>query len=314
MKIASINPLNHFKFNLQQKQVCEVKIQSLQMDTISFGYLNKKVPKDIQLYRCIGESEYQKLINGETISSSGYATSSPKGWQANGWNDGFTPSDSFSNCYFITFKTGRFEDIIDKRDEEEDTRYGIYDDYSIEDISNIREGFNTHGELVWAENFEEAKEKDIKHKKEEITRLIKIIKNNYQNHNKEDVIDELISYGKEFPEIVNLFKQCVDFSDNEQVNDFADIIASLSDDKFLSDFRKCMEYYLNGYTPKERCFYYLMYHGDRTDLDSYLQIMKKMNLVPFFRLAVYCQILQKKMIMKILLIYSIQTNQKIWLY
>ena len=89
MKILPVNFIKYQKTNLRQKQFYSNNLQPLKNDVVSFGYLGKKVPKDIQLYRCIGEKEYQKLVDGEIISSSGYSTSSPKGWEANGWNDAY---------------------------------------------------------------------------------------------------------------------------------------------------------------------------------------------------------------------------------
>ena len=273
MRILPVNFLKLQKTNVLQRQSYATKLQPLQTDVVSFGYLNEKVPPNIQLYRCIGEKEYQKLIEGEIISSSGYSTSSPKGWDANGWNDGFVPHGSDSNCYFITFKTNQFEDISDRRDSEADTRYGIIDDYSLSNISNIRKGFNTHGQIVWAENLELEKAKDFEHKKAEISRLFEIVKNKYDNRDKDSVIDELVSYIKEFPQIVSEFGKYVDYSTGENVNEFAYMIGYTYDEKYLQEFRKCIDCYLNGLIPEESVFDYFTFCGDKTDLCSYLKIL-----------------------------------------
>lgn len=278
-----ISPIAFLKFNnrfiQKQNNISNLKYKTLRHDTVSFGYLHEEVPQNIQVYRCIGKEEYLKLLQGESIWSSGYATSDPRGWSASGWNNGFTPSNSDSECYFITFKTGKL-DISSRRDNEKDTRYGINDEYSLEDISNIRKGFNTHGELVWAENFEEAKARDIKHKKSEILRLIETAKNGYLNYDKEDVIDELISYSVEFPQITSLFEGSVDFSNGDNVNDFASIISSLNNEEDLPKFRKCMESYLHGVPAKKSVFSFLAWHGDKSDLDTYMRIADKNKFQP----------------------------------
>lgn len=64
---------------------------------------------------------------------------------------------------------------------EKDTRYGI-DSYFLEDVANIREGSNAHGKLVYAENFEDVKQEDLKQKKAEIYGLKDIIINSNDNN------------------------------------------------------------------------------------------------------------------------------------
>ena len=281
MKISPITILRFNKTNTKIQPINIPKLQPLKKDIVSFGHFTPtEVPDDIQLYRCIGKEEYQKLINGEAVFSSGYATSDPKGWEARGWNDGFVPEDSNSEQYFITFKTDRSFNVIDKRHSENETRYRIMDEYSLDDISNIRKGINTHGELVWAENFEEAKKQDIENKKSEISRLIKILKNRNIKCNKEDVIDELISYRKEFPQISSMFEELADFSNSDDVNNFARIICKLGNDNDLPKFRRCMESYLLGVPAKEDVFTFLTCHGEESDLNMYTQIAEKNNFQP----------------------------------
>lgn len=197
MKISPItrycykNKLNNSKLPVKNKE-------------INFGIFMGYAPSDIQLYRCIGEAEYKKLINNETISSSGFATTDPKGWASTDWTNGFMPiNKGYQNYYFITFKKNRFSQIADFRDSVKDTKYKILDSYSIKDIENIRKGNNAHGELVWAENFEEEKKKDVSDKKATILWLVSLLKSNNPKIDRKAVITELISYSREFPEINN---------------------------------------------------------------------------------------------------------------
>ena len=199
MKISPISLLNYRKpINTSSKQ----KLHGLKQDTVSFGIFMGYLPKDTQIYRCIGEEEYQKLLNNESISSSGFVTTNPQGWAATNWFDGFMPFNrGHYNHYFITFKKNRFSQIADFRDSIKDTKCKIFEDYSLDDIENIRKGNNAHGELVWAENFEEEKEKDILNKKETISWLIDLYNSNFSKIDKRKIKDELLSYQKEFPEI-----------------------------------------------------------------------------------------------------------------
>lgn len=209
------------KYNNSSVYTTTPKIKSLNKDTISFGYINAgPVPKDIQLYRAIGYGEYKKLLEGKCIEGHSYTTSDPRGWIAKGWNLAY--GDWNSDNYFVTFKTNRNLDIMDRRDSLEDTRYSI-GDYTLDDVKEIRKGNNVHGELLYAPNFEEAKAEDLKKKESEIQRLTKIIKSQIQpslqekfrsvfrktdntNTKKEmlyNAYDELGSYCKEFPEIID---------------------------------------------------------------------------------------------------------------
>ena len=158
----------------------------------------------IRNYTDVSEkTNIKKLINNETISSSGFVTTNPQGWAATCWNDGFVPINKGGyNYYFITFKKGRFDKIADFADSAKDTKHRIYENYSLADIENIRKGYNAHGELVWAENFEEEKAKDVSEKKSIISWLIGILNCNNPRLDKRIVKDELLSYQKEFPEIV----------------------------------------------------------------------------------------------------------------
>ena len=193
MKILPIRP------NYYRKPINTITPHS---KNISFGIFNGYIPNDTQIYRCIGEEEYQKLINNESISSSGFVTTSPKGWAATNWNNGFIPYNKGSfNHYFITFKKGIFSKIADLRDSAKDTKHKIYEPYSLSDIENIRKGNNAHGELVWAENFEEEKAKDVTEKKQKISWLLLLLKSNTCPIDRNTIVDELLSYRTEFPEI-----------------------------------------------------------------------------------------------------------------
>lgn len=202
------------------------KIKTLNKDTISFGHLNEPIPKDLQLYRCIGESEYKALLNGETINFA-YSTSDPRGWEAWDWHNGFNAGKK--DIYFVTYKTIDEDLIMDKRDYAKDTRYMV-DEYNLTNVKNIRKGYNAHGVLVYAENFESALNSDKKEKTKEINRLIGDIKATKKtlalvrrttsktiqgkiNSSEEleykklkKIYDELASYAEEFPDVVDKLK------------------------------------------------------------------------------------------------------------
>ena len=109
-----ISPITFSRFNnrfiQKQNNISNLKYRILQCDTISFGYLDEEVPTNLQLYRCIGENEYQKLINGETIESSGYATSDERGWLAKNWHTGFFSHSKGS--FYIKYLTPIFISFI----------------------------------------------------------------------------------------------------------------------------------------------------------------------------------------------------------
>jgi hypothetical protein len=286
MKISPITILRFNKINTKIQRINNTKLQPLKKDTVSFGhFIPTEVPDDIQLYRCIGKEEYQKLVNGETVFSSGYATSDPKGWEARGWNDGFIPSGSNSEQYFITFKTDRSFDVTDERQFENETRYRIMDEYSLDDIENIRKGRNVHGELVWAENFEEEKKKDIEHKKSEISKLIAKIEKGCENSERKNIIDELASYVKEFPEIVELFEKFVDYNNEEDINDLNYLISKSDSDKFLSQYRrKCLNSIEDGVVSNSNFYNYLI---DNNNIDTVIKELNDDNIDNLIVLSEY---------------------------
>ena len=211
------------KYNAAPKVSDMPALKPLKKDTVSFGYIDVGLPpKDLQIYRAIGKSELDALLNGECIEGYSYATSDPRGWQATSWHNGF--SGVSKDTYFVTFKTG-YLDIEDRRDSLEDTRYGV-EPYTLKDVKNIRKGHNVHGELIYAPDFENAKIQDIKDKKQQIKKLIASIKNNKKPTKIEkffhslknletalptdlqlfDDYDELSSFCKEFPEIIDELK------------------------------------------------------------------------------------------------------------
>ena len=106
---------------------------------------------------------------------------------------------------FITFKKGRFSKVADFRDSNKDTKYKIFESYSLDDIKNIRKGNNVRGELVWAENFEEEKKKDVLEKKETIMWLNNLLQASSSKIDKRIIKNELLSYQREFPELIEIF-------------------------------------------------------------------------------------------------------------
>ena len=181
-------------------------LKTLKTNSIHFGVFMGYVPNDIQLFRCIGEEEFQKLIKGESVLSSGFVTTNPMGWGATDWLNGFIPFNKGKlNYYFITFKKRRFSQIADFRDSNKDTKYKIFESYSLDDIKDIRKGNNVRGELVWADDFEEEKKKDILNKTETIMWLNNMLQANNPKIDKRTIKNELLSYQKEFPELIEIF-------------------------------------------------------------------------------------------------------------
>lgn len=199
MKISPVF-LNKYETKLISKSNNVVRTKN-----ISFASSKNKASSGLQLYRCIGEKEYQKLIHNEAVATLGFVTSNPKGFWGDNWNNGYIPQGcDRSNCYFITFKQDVFDKVTNDSIFISDKRYRIYQEYSLKDIKNIRRGNNIHGELVWAENFEHEKEKDIKNKKQKISILVKLLKYAKIKQIQTPVIDMLMSYKQEFPYIENL--------------------------------------------------------------------------------------------------------------
>ena len=284
MKIFQINSNNYKNiFKIKQSRHFNTKINSLKTDIVSFKSVKQEeIPKDIQLYRCIGEEEYQSLLNGNKIKSSGFVTSDAKGWHATDWHDGFKSQSQAFDSYFITFKKGRFKNIQDKRisiGKCSDSRYRIDEEYSLEDIDNIRQGFNTHGKIVWAENLEEKIRQDTELKKREISRLIDIIKNQYKNSSRKVVINELGSYAREFPEIIKEIERYIDFEKEEDVNDFAYLINKADNGQYLPEYRRCINAYLNGIWANSNLFIFLSRHGGKEDLSFVLDLLDKETII-----------------------------------
>ena len=249
------------------------KLRALSRDTVSF----KRVPNDIQLYRCIGQEEFNKLINGEFVLSSGYMTSDPKGWKAYNWNTGFKDFQSGQN-YFITFKRNRFKFVSDARDSEYDTRYVTHSKYSIDDIDNIRLGCNVHGELVYAENIEKAKENDIKQKISEINRLINALSKTKNSTERANIWDELISYVPEFPEIIERVKKFVDFDSQEDVYGYSTIITTINSEEYITEYRKCLKSYTQRGIIPSSDFSYLIEHAEAEDLDDIMTLIEQNHI------------------------------------
>ena len=245
MKILPVYALSYNSISRPHNDVSHrVKLSGLSKDTVSFGYLFESVPQDMQIYRSIGKSEFEKLMNGESVSTQGYVTSSPKGWGTREWVGGYSYGRDVENTYFVTFKKGRFL-ISSRRDDEFDTRYGINRSYSLEDVENIRKGVNAHGELVWSQDFENDKIKDIQDKKLRITILIDSLKQNNKSDNI-SLIGELLSYSKEFPQIAHLYSDFADFSNTHDVNNLVELIDYSGGIEYLPIYDRCLKSFIEG--------------------------------------------------------------------
>ena len=275
MKISPIMLFKYNKYIQKPNNTYNFKYKTLQKDIISFGCIDEELPANLQLYKRINEEEYQKLLQGESVLSSGYVTSDERGWGAKNWHSGI--SSLKDENYFITFKPDTLK-FHSKRDNEDGTRYGLDEEYSLDNISNIRKGYHAHGELIWAENFDEAKKEDIEHKKGEIQKCIGILKSDYTEKEKDKAIDELLSYGEEIPQISDLFEKYVDYTNENDVNNLVYLINKLNNERDLPKYRKCLESYVNGVPAKEYALDFLQFYGDESDLDKAMQLIDKKTI------------------------------------
>lgn len=158
--------------------------------------------------------------------------------------------------------------------DEKDTRYGI-GSYFLEDVANIREGSNAHGKLVYAENFEDAKQEDLKQKKAEIYGLKDIIINSNDNNARELAWDELGSYTNEFPKIIELMNPHMDFNNEADVNGYAFSILKADKKIYLPQFRECLKSYLReDIRMHKKVPYFLEKYVDNGDLPLVLDLIK----------------------------------------
>lgn len=197
MEVSKINIFNNLPNKTPYcKKATGYKLPySLDFDTITFKSRNYS---DTQLYRCAGVTEVENSCKGKKISGPFYATSDRRGWQSKDWNSGYNANGD--NFYFIKFKRGSI-DYEDARRFTYDTRYKIYE-YTIDNIEEIRKGHSIHGELVYSDNFELEKAKDISNKKQEIESTINELRNAQKTDNiYTKAIDILKSYSEEFPKL-----------------------------------------------------------------------------------------------------------------
>lgn len=276
-----------------QQSPNSLKFKTENKDTVSFGYIDAPLPsKDLQLYRAIGQRELRALLNGQTIEGHSYATSDPRGWAASNWHSGFAHNNK--NPYFVTFKTGDENfDIMDRRDSFADTRYSV-GDYNLSNVQNIRKGHNAHGELIYSENFEYAKEIDKQTKLQEIKRLTNELKklqirnginkflskiqfNNSETTDKKDIMraciyDELGSYAKEFPNIIDELKP-LSVNDDHCTNMLLNIIADVNRYEDLQFVREQLHKFAEHKFPvDDSSLRFIQKNGSEEDVDLILDI------------------------------------------
>lgn len=191
-KTQNINTLFTTNLDLKNKIAYKPNFSS-KPDVVSFS---SRHITDTQLYRCINADEFKKLLNLEKISGPFYATSDKRGWQAKSWVNGYMAN--IKNHFFVKFKKGSI-DYTDARNFTNDTRYKIFE-YNLDNVQEIREGHSMHGKLVYSENFDADKAKDLVEKKQSIKDSINNIK---QNKNVAESFDILQSYSEEFPKLKN---------------------------------------------------------------------------------------------------------------
>lgn len=287
MKINKFNLINNYlnqNVSCQKPTALTLKPQ-LTKDTVSFGYLDERVDPNLQLYRCISESEFKNLLKGDTFHSK-YATSDPRGWRAKNWDNGFVYVGTKEPVYFITFKTGRL-DIDSRRDSTKDTRYGI-EEYTIDDVQNVREGNNAHGKIVYAKNLDEAREKDKKEKEERISELKQALANKKDQKEREKIWDELASFAHEFPFLVEETEQFVNSENESDLNSYIFLIQKADDEKYMPIYKKCLNTLLkNNMEIKPKVLSYFAKYAKNEDLETLFQIAdskktKKYKYAKFF--------------------------------
>lgn len=274
MKIISINSLNN-KVSINQNLKPQVfKTNPLEKqpscDTVSF---KAKAPKfNKTLYRAIGLEELKLLLKGESVGGYKYATTSPMGYGANTWANGF--ASSRKNIFFIKFKEKHFSfmDVTDRRDFENDTRYVINKEINIDDVHSIYKGHNINGEMIWAQD-ESLKTED---KRKKLNRISEIFKELENNNNIGNLIMELGSYAEEFPNIASMLMK------NEKLSletyDLTYLANQSNDAQYYNYIKNLLETSLkesNPYIVTPFAIRYMTKFAKKEDLDLVLEVSKK---------------------------------------
>ncbi len=273
MNISSISLINNFYKNGINKNFNVPRFNTpLSADTVSFGYLHEDVDQNLQVYRSISESEFKNLLKGDTFYHK-YVTSDPRGWDAGSWDSGYVHPNTKEPVYFITFKTNVLK-ITSRRDDEDDTRYGVYK-YTINDVKDVRKGTNAHGEIVYAENLQEAKAVDKKEKEKRISELETIIESSTNQDEKAEAWDELSSFASEYPSIVERMQKYVDYENEFDINNYAYLIQQSDKEEFKGEYNKCINTLLRkGMKIESWILHFYDKHAQLEDLDTLFQILE----------------------------------------
>ena len=108
----------------------------------------------------------------------------------------------------------------------------------------------------------------------QVNAINKLIEEYFENNKKESKL-ELASYAKEFPEIVEKFEKKVDYSDQDDVNNLAYLICRANSDKYLPEYRKCIECFKKDIFPNSEVLSFYSKHGDTEDLDFVLDLIQE---------------------------------------
>ena len=249
-------------------------VKELPCDTLSLSQKTITNTPEDRIYRAIGQSEFEALLRGDTIFSSGYVTNNPKGWMGADWNTGFHCESKDS--YFVTFKNENLP-FVGSRDFWNDPRLGV-NGYTIDNVESIRKGFNIHGELVFARNFKDAQMRDRKIKFEDIRANLRILARNNDDAARREAWDNLTSYVKEFPKIVKDSSPFVRLKNAEDLNNYAILICESDRKENMPLLRNVIKYFIKADVfPPHVVSLYLGKHGQSEDISLLLDLLNKFS-------------------------------------
>ena len=242
-----------------------------QIDVVSFGANTPKFKKT--LYRAISIDELIVLLSGESAGSYKYATTSPMGYGATNWANGFASRKK--DTFFIKFKDNNFRDIdvMDRCDNEKDTRYVITKTINLDDVHSIYKGHNVNGEMIWAQD-ESLMDLDRDKKLLRIQQIYEELEN--INANIDELIAELGSFAKQFPDIVSTLMKNKKITLSQKELSF--LMYKSENPQYYTYIKDLMKMSLKESDPSkidEFAIKYMENFAQKEDLDLVLEIFEK---------------------------------------
>lgn len=262
--------------NNKPAKVERTQIKEMPSDTLVLSNKAQMVvnPGEDKIYRAIGQSEFEALLRGDTIFSSGYVTNNPKGWMGTDWNTGFHCESN--ECYFVTFKNENLP-FVGSRDFWNDPRLGV-NGYTIDNVENIRKGFNVHGKLVFARNFKDAQLHDRKLKFEDIRANLRILARNKDEVLRREAWDNLTSYVKEFPKIVKDSLPFVHLKSAEDLKNYAILICESDKKENMTLLHDVIKNFIKSDVfPPHVISLYIGKHGSSEDIPILIDLLNKFS-------------------------------------